>query len=144
MANTDFTLGRSTRIVVMHPFVGRLDIGNVTVFDTKQITKPARVDRLDGIVLTKHVPGGWSGTIDFDRRDANVDNFASAIEQAYRNNVTIPFGQIYEYITETDGSRTTWLYENASFHLSNAGRRQAEGAIKMTLSFDASWRTPLP
>jgi hypothetical protein len=129
----------------MHPLAGgRLDIGNVTGFDPKQDAKAARVDRLDGTVLTKHVPGGWSGTIDFDRRDANVDQFIAAIEAAYRNNVTIPFGQIYEYITETDGSRTTWLYENASFHLPNAGKRQAESAIKMTLGFDASWRTPQP
>lgn len=142
MATTDFTIGRSTRIVVVHPLAGGvLDIGNITGFKPKQQTKTAQSNRLDGVLLTKHLPGGWSGTIEFDRRDPTVDEFIAAIETGYRNNVTIPFGQIYEYINEVDGSRTTWLYENVNFYLSDAGSRQSNSPVKMTLSWNASWRT---
>ncbi|MDR3538805.1 MAG: hypothetical protein P4L71_20080 [Acetobacteraceae bacterium] len=142
MATQDFTIGRSTRVVVVHALAGGvLDIGNVTGFNPSQKTKEATVDRLDGVVLTKHLPGGWAGTIECDRRDQTVDEFIAAIETAYRNNVSIPFGQMYEYINEVDGSRTTWLYENVNFYLSNAGNRQADNVIKMTLGWTASWRT---
>jgi hypothetical protein len=142
MATQDFTIGRSTRIVVVHALAGGvLDIGNITGFQARQQTKTAEADRLDGVKLTKNLPGGWTGTIEFDRRDPTVDEFIAAIETAYRNNVTIPFGQIYEYINEIDGSRTTWLYENVNFYLSDAGRRQADSPVKMTLSWTASWRT---
>ena len=142
MATPGFVLGRSVKVIVNHVFAGgRLDLGNVTGFDPKQRTKAIQVSRIDGTVLTQYVPDGWEGTIEFTRRDATVEQFISAVELAFRNGVTIPYGQVYQYVTELNGSRTQWLYENSIFHLPNAGKYQPESDVKMALGFSASWRT---
>jgi len=42
-----FSLGRDCQLVVIAP-TGRVDLTHVTGFDSRQITHPIRIDRLDG------------------------------------------------------------------------------------------------
>lgn len=58
MALTAFSVGRDTQLVVMGPN-GRVDLSHVTGFESRQITNPIRVSRLDGTQLAAELPKGW-------------------------------------------------------------------------------------
>ena len=47
MGLTTFSIGRDTQLVVVGPG-GRVDISHVTGFESRQLTAPIRVSRLDG------------------------------------------------------------------------------------------------
>ena len=60
MALTAFSIGRDTQLVVMGPS-GRVDISHVTGFESRQITSPVRINRLDGSQLARRTSKGLGG-----------------------------------------------------------------------------------
>ena len=114
---------------------GRIDLTHVTSFESRQITQSVRVDRLDGTHMGTELPKGWEGSFELDRGSSAVDDFIAAAEQQYFNGNSITSGTMYQYVTETDGSTSTYQYDNVTFRLSNAGdlegrqQRQAEAGV---------------
>ncbi len=121
MSFTSFSIGRDTQLVVMGP-TGRVDLTHVTGFEARQITQSVRVDRLDGTTLGTELPKGWEGTFELERGNSAVDDFIAAAEQQFFNNGPSTPGTMYQYITETDGSVSTYEYRYGDFQ---AGERRA-------------------
>jgi hypothetical protein len=44
---------------------------------------------------------------------------------------------MYQYVTETDGSVSTYQYDNVIFRLSNAGSWKGDNSVKQKLEFFA-------
>ena len=86
MALTAFSVGRDTQLVVMGPN-GRVDLSHVTGFESRQITNPIRVSRLDGTQLAAELPKGWEGTFEVERRTSALDDFISVLN---RTITTVP------------------------------------------------------
>jgi hypothetical protein len=61
-----FSVGRDCQLVVMGPY-GRIDLTHVTGFESRQVTAPVRVDRIDGVLLATELPKGWEGAFDLER-----------------------------------------------------------------------------
>ena len=55
MGLTTFSIGRDTQLVVMGPH-SRIDMSHVTGFESRQLTSPIRVSRLDGTQLGAELP----------------------------------------------------------------------------------------
>src|SRR5271166_4477821 len=120
MPINSFSIGRDCQLVLMGPF-GRVDLTYVTGFESRQITHSIRLDRLDGVPMGAELPKGWEGSFDVERGTSAVDDFVSATEQAFFVDGNMPAGTVYQYITEVDGSVSTYQYSGVVFKLVNAG-----------------------
>ena len=84
MGLTTFSVGRDTQLVVMGP-KGRVDMSHVTGFESRQLTSPIRVNRLDGTQLGAELPKGWEGYFEVERGTPALDDFISSAEQDFYN-----------------------------------------------------------
>jgi hypothetical protein len=136
MSMTMFSVGRDTQLVVIGP-AGRIDLTYVTSFESRQLTQSVRVDRLDGTHMGTELPKGWEGSFEIERGSSTVDDFIAAAEQQYFNGNTVNSGSMYQYVTETDGSTSTYQYDSVVFRLSNAGIWKGDSSVKQKLEFFA-------
>ena len=139
MSLTAFSVGRDTQLVLMGPF-GRVDLTHVTGFESKQITQSVRVGRLDGSQLGTELPKGWEGSFEVERGNSAVDDFIAKVEQQYYNGNSATLGTLYQYVSEPDGSTSTYQYDSVSFRLVNAGAWKGDTSVRQKLEFFASRR----
>lgn len=137
MGLTSFSIGRDTQLVIMGPN-GRVDISHVTGFESRQLTAPIRVNRLDGHQLGAELPKGWEGSFEVERGTSALDDFISAIEQGFYNGAGNQSGTIYQYVTETDGSVSTYQFDGVVFKLVSAGVWKGDASVKQKLEFFAT------
>jgi hypothetical protein len=136
MGLTAFSIGRDTQLVVMGPN-GRVDLSHVTGFESRQITSPVRVSRLDGTQLAAELPKGWEGSFEVERGTSALDDFISRIEQDFYDGIGASPGAMYQYITEVDSSVSTYQFDGVVFKLANAGSWKGDASVKQKLEFFA-------
>ncbi len=139
MSFTAFSVGRDTQLVVMAPS-GRIDLTYVTAFESHQLTQSVRVSRIDGTHLGAELPRGWEGNFELDRGNSIVDDFISSTERDYYNGIGGGAGTMYQYITEPDGSTSTYQYDGVSFRLASSGTWRGDSSVKQKLEFFAATR----
>ncbi len=139
MALNVFSIGRDTQLVVMGP-AGRVDLSHVTSFASHQLTHPVRVDRLDGTQLAAELPKGWEGSFEIDRGNSAVDDFIASAEQTFHSGRRVSLGTLYQYVTEPDGSTSTYQYDSVTFKLAAAGQWKGDSSVKQKLEFFAARR----
>src|SRR3954465_538907 len=100
----------------MGPF-GRVDLTHVTGFESRQVTTPVRIDRIDGMQMAAELPKGWEGHFEIERGSSAADDFIARAEDAYHAGSAVPAGTLYQYVAETDGSTSTFQYESVVFKL---------------------------
>ena len=137
MALTAFSIGRDTQLVVMGPS-GRVDISHVTGFESRQLTSPVRVSRLDGTQLGAELPKGWEGSFEVERGTSALDDFISTLEQDFYNGSGNQPGTMYQYITETDSSVSTYQFDGVVFKLASAGTWKGDASVKQKMEFYAT------
>jgi hypothetical protein len=137
MGLTTFSIGRDTQLVVMGPS-GRVDISHVTGFESRQITSPVRVSRLDGTQLGAELPKGWEGSFDVERGTSVLDDFISTVEQDFYNGASAQTGTMYQYVTEPDSSVSTYQFDGVVFKLASAGAWKGDASVKQKLEFYAT------
>ncbi|HBK05772.1 MAG TPA: hypothetical protein DDZ81_07880 [Acetobacteraceae bacterium] len=137
MALTTFSIGRDTQIVVMGP-TGRVDLSHVTGFESRQITSPVRVSRIDGTQLATELPKGWEGSFEVERGSSALDDLISTIEQNFYSGGSVAPGTMYQYITEADGSVSTYQFDGIVFKLTSAGVWKGDSSVKQKLEFYAT------
>ena len=139
MATNSFTLGRNCQVVVMGP-QGRVDLTHVTSFESRQLTNPVRIARMDGTQLGVDVPKGWEGSFEVERGSSSIDDMIAAFEANYFAKGAMPTGTLYQYVTEVDGSTSTYQFDGAVFKLTNAGIWKGDQSVKQKLEFFATTR----
>lgn len=142
MPLNSFNVGADCRLVVQHPLAagGQLDLGDVTNFKAEQQTKPLSYTTLAGVTKKATYPIGWEGVFEIERADHAVDDFICTLEQAVLNNQNPSPGTIYQYITEADGSTSTYQYTGVAFKMANSGTYAGSQSVKQQLNFEASTR----
>ncbi len=136
MTTTTFSVGRDCQLVVIGP-AGRVDLTHVTGFESRQLTHAIRVDRLDGAQMAAELPKGWEGSFEIERGNSAVDDFIAAAENQFFTSGRVPPGTLYQYVTETDGSTSTYQYDNVVFKLANSGAWKGDSSVKQKLEFFA-------
>lgn len=137
MSLTAFSIGRDTQLVIMGPS-GRLDLSHVTSFESRQITSSLRVSRIDGKQLGAELPKGWEGSFEVERGTSALDDFIASLEQGYYTGSGSQSGTLYQYITELDGSVSTYQFDGVVFKLATAGAWKGDSSVKQKLEFYAS------
>ena len=140
MSSNTFSVGRDCQLVVMGAF-GRVDLSHVTGFDSRQVTAPVRVDRIDGTQLAAELPKGWDGAFELERGSSVADDFIARTEAAFHSGSAVATGTLYQYVSETDGSTSTYQYNGVVFKLSQAGNWRGDQSVKQRMEFFASTRT---
>ena len=140
-----FNVGRDGQVVAMHPLApgGVIATVNLTSFDAKKIQASLECKRLDGPPLYREIPNGWSGTIDFDRADSTLDDLANLDDATFWAGSPPVTGNIFQYITELDGSTSSYQYVGVAYKFSELGKYAADAAVKQTLSWKASQRVSI-
>ena len=138
MANT-YTIGRNCQVIL---FWGgsQVDLADVTGFAAQQEVKHQRADPLNSNPIEFTTPSGWRGQFEVDRGSSAIDDLVVSIESAFWSAGTIGSGTIYQYISEPDGSQSTYEFTGVSLVLSNAGNYQADNIVRQTIGFFASQR----
>ena len=139
MAISVFSIGRDTQLVVIGPY-GRIDLSHVTSFESKQVTQSVRVSRLDGNHLGMELPKGWDGSFETERGDSVMEDFIARMEQDFFNGSMNAQSTMYQYVSEVDGSVSTFQYDSVVFKLVNAGQWKGDAPVKQKLEFFASRR----
>jgi hypothetical protein len=139
MAISAFSVGRDTQLIVIGP-AGRIDLVHVVGFDSHQVTKSLRVNRLDGNQIGIELPKGWEGGFELERGDSVVEDFIASMEQDYYNGIMDKPSSMYQYVSEVDGSTSTYQFDTVVFRLTNAGQWRGDSAVKQKLEFFASRR----
>ena len=139
MAISVFSVGRDTQLVVIAPS-GTMNMAHVTAFDSRQVTQSIQVNRLDVNQLGIELPKGWEGSFELERGDSVVEDFIAATEQSFFNGSINTTSSMYQYVSEADGSTSTYQYDSVVFRLSNAGIWKGDAAVKQKLEFFASRR----
>jgi len=134
-----FNVGRDCTVVLIGPF-GRVQLDNVTGFNAHQLTAPIKVDRLDGVQLDAELPKGWAGTINLERASNALDTLFAQAEQAWINGGNYQLSTIYQYVTETNGSTTTFAYDNVAMKLADAGNYRSDATVPQVLDWTANRR----
>jgi hypothetical protein len=134
MALNNFSTGRDTQLVVIGPS-GRIDLTHVTGFEARQLTQSVRVNRLDGNQMGAELPKGWEGSFDIERGNSAADDMIATAEQSYYDGSQPTLSTMYEYITEPDGSTSTFQYDSVVFRLPSAGQWKGDASVKQQLEF---------
>ena len=119
---------------------GRVDLTHVTSFESRQLTNPVRIARMDGTQLGVDVPKGWEGSFEVERGSSSVDDMIATFEANYFSKGAMPTGTLYQYVTEVDGSTSTYQFDGAVFKLANAGTWKGDQSVKQKLEFFATTR----
>ena len=139
MSVSTFSLGRDAQLVIIGP-QGRLDLSYVSGFDARQLTQSIRLSRLDGTQMGTELPKGWEGSFELERGNSAVEDFVAATEQAYFNGAPSVPATMYQYISEPDGSTSTYQYDRVTFKLTSAGHWKGDSSVKQKLEFYATRR----
>lgn len=133
------SVGRDCTLVLVGPF-GRIELPNVTGFDSRQEVNEVHSDRLDAKQLHASIPKGWSGSFELDRGSPGVDDFFALQETAWYLAGTITSSTLYQYIQEADGTQSTYQYDGVALRFEDAGRWQSDNFVKQKIAFRANRR----
>jgi hypothetical protein len=117
---------------------GRVDISHVTGFESRQLTSPVRISRLDGTQLGAELPKGWEGNFEVERGTSALDDFISGLEQNFYSGTDNQTSTMYQYVTETDSSVSTYQFDGVVFKLTSAGAWKGDSSVKQKLEFYAT------
>ncbi len=137
-----YTIGRNCQLVLLWNGA-RVDLRDVTGFMASQEVKHQRADPLNSTPVEFTTPSGWRGEFLVDRGNSAVDDLIVSIESAFWASGTINSGTIYQYVTEPDGSLSTYEFSGVALVLTSAGSYQADVIVKQKIGFFASQRVKL-
>ena len=134
-----YSIGRDCQVVLLWNGI-RVDLRDVTGFQAEQQTKLLRSDPLNSIPVEFNTPSGWRGKFQLDRGSSALDDLIAAIEAAFWNAGVIGSGTIYQYVTESGGSISTYEFIGVALTLAESGHYRAESIVTQTVNFFASQR----
>jgi hypothetical protein len=142
MPANGFSLGRDNSITINTPF-GPLVPSLITNFDSKQEHVKKQSKGMDGRVRNIIFPDGWTGTLEVDRQNSNVDDFFAALEAAYYAGQNIGSSTITQTISEANGAVSQYQYVGVNFEYTDAGSWKQDDITHQKLTFTAEQRIKL-
>lgn len=139
MATNFFNTGKDCTVVLRHQLApgGQLQLDLITDFDAKPMFHDISSNALDGYTRTRHIPQNLVITFTVDRNNSAIDDFCSALWQAYRVSGVIPDGSVYQYVLEENGSTTTTQYTGVAFKPDDLGSYKKEDRVPQKVTATA-------
>lgn len=137
-AGNGYSIGQDSSVVIIDSAGGRLDFSIVTDFDSKENSKTINVEPMSGPMLTDEIPRGWEGSFGLDRGSTKLDDYFATRAATFFATNRLPTAQLFHYLSEADGTTSTWLYSAVTFKLSEAGKWAGADQVKQKVAFMAS------
>ncbi len=142
MSQTTFNVGRDVTVVAISATGARLDLTGLTKFSVKNNVAKVTSVPLNTVPLMRALPEGHDISFDIDRKSAANDALFSQIEQGYwaggYPNGTTGGGTLWVYITETDGSTSTFQGTGVVLWAEQEVEASQKEALKQTIGGFAS------
>jgi len=129
-----FNVGRDIQVVALDQNGLPITLNNVTMFDSKMVTANIKVDRLDSIQMNAELPKGWTLDIEGVRAGPALDSFFAILETNWYQSGTYNTSSVYVYITEPDGSTSTFQFTNVAFKYDDGGSWSGDKEVKWKMS----------
>ena len=139
MPVNQFSIGRDITLDIVASD-GPKRFGLITGWSAKQETTDIRVKGLDGNVRHMYLPDGWSGSLEFERQDAELEKFFASLEDAYYQGENLGTMTLTETISEPNGTVSQYRYEGCQMKLDDAGDWKGDASIKQRVSWMAARR----
>lgn len=136
----DFNIGRDYQVILMMGALGRLDLSKVETFENRQVTNTVNIKPLNEPGIGRYLPSHWEGSIGIDRANAVVDDAINTLEAGYWAGQRLPTGTMTVFITEVDGSTSTYQFDEVSISLGEAGTASADAPVKQRIAWMARTR----
>ncbi|MGI4941776.1 MAG: hypothetical protein ACRYHQ_14645 [Janthinobacterium lividum] len=133
-----YNIGRSGSIIFVSPS-GPLQL-NYTDFSSEQTTHNIESRPVNGETIPADIPDMWTGTIEIDRNSPGLESFVAQQEASYYSGAGFALSTLYQYVTEVDGSQTTWEWTNVTITLTKAGSWKQNDRVQQSIKFRASRR----
>ena len=127
-----FTVGRDGSIVISVAGFGNVTPPLGTMFRGTPKYAKKRSIPLNSPPIEYELPDGWEWEIGLDRSNRQIDDLASAIESNYWNGGTIGQCTLTQYVSENDGSTSTYSYAAGSLRV-ETGQFQGDDLVKQKL-----------
>ena len=105
----------------------------------EKLTRIPSAERLCARIAAE-LPKGWEGHFELERGNSSVDDFVARMESSYNAGRAIASGTLYQYVTEADGSVSTYQFDGVVFRLANAGVWRGDQSVRQRLEFFAAAR----
>lgn len=137
-----FNFGRDGTFVLMHPLApnGRVDMTGLMSFDAKEEYHTVTKTFITGKTLEQFIPKNWKGSFDIVRGGAGLDTLQSGIDLGWYTGGVMFFGRAYQYVTEIDGSVTTFCYDDVAIKVTDSGKWEGDKEVMQKVEFTASSR----
>ena len=136
----NFSVGRDCTLVLIDSVLGTVQLDNVTGFQSAQVTAMVKSDRLDGVQLQGEIPKGWTGSFQLDRGSSAIDDLFASREALWYDQGQLTAAQVFQYVKEADGSRSTYQFDNVALKLDDAGTFAGDQTVKQRISMTANRR----
>ncbi len=138
MTATTFNVGRDVSVVCISSTGTRLDLGGMIDFSVKSKYNHVPHERINSVPVMRALLAGHDFTMQIERENPNNDVLFTQIEQSYwaggYPNGTVSGGTIYVYVTEIDGTQSTYEGTNVCLWMEDRLNSSAKAAIKQTIS----------
>ncbi len=143
--NATFGVGRDISAVVISSNGTRLDLTGEIEINWRALYETVTHEPIDSPTRRRYLPMGHEFTLSLERRGPANEQLFSQIEQGYWQggypNGTQDGGTIYLYVSEVDGSVTTYQGTNVSLMMNERMRASQRTAITQTIEgFASTWQ----
>jgi hypothetical protein len=112
----------------------------MTGFSKSMNTTRLQSTAIDGTTRIRDLRLTWEGTLTFDRRNAALDYYFAAREDADRRGQDLPPCSITETIREDGGGISQFRYIGVAMTLAQGGEARGDSKIEMTVNWIATGR----
>jgi hypothetical protein len=144
--NSNFNTGvDSATITLTDQNGGYYPLGKIIDFHATPETSLIEVKaiNLGGRILRKKNLNGWKGTITVSRENGALDALQAAEESRYLSGQPQMYYNIYQFVSNQDGTANEFQYVKAVVTLSDPGQWKLGAEVEMKLEFDCEQRVQL-
>jgi len=140
MALDGLISGASTRLVISDPVEGVIPILYLKSFSAHEGSRIVPDILMDGTVRLPKLFETWHGDITLARGNAVFDSYIARQAALYYTTQNEVLANLYQTITEQDGSTTQIQYNRVQFVIENAGDFSGAEIVNYSISWIAANR----
>lgn len=137
MPNQGYSVGKDISIDLVTQG-GVLALSAETGFTEKQKVTDREVTLMNGNTDNLTFYKGWEGTMTFERRGPELDNFMAGVEDRYYAGDDQQPLSIKRTVREPSGQISQFLYTGVQVRVTNAGDWKGDDTVKPTLDWTAT------
>ena len=134
-----FNIGHDAKVDIVDGSTGQVisTWPPATHFTFTQITSQVKSEPVNDKPIFRETYHGWSGSIDYDRYDAAIDQYFADREKNYWLGMNDTANTITQTVQEKDGSVSQWKYSGVVMKMDTAGSWKSGDKVDIKVSWTA-------